>query len=394
MNDYFVTWTKQRDLVSLPIIGAADDEYHLADGLRVYDFVSTSFQAHFGHSNQRIIEAMVQQIRSLPIASPKASFPLKQEVSTRLLKLLDQPAGKIFYTVSGAESVENALKMARRFTGRTIVLARKKSYHGASLGAMSVSGDWRRNDHLTFDEGTVRIPEPDEDPTAELTCEVIRQTGPEKIAALIVEPISGTNGVCIPEQSWFDGIRKLCDEFGILLIIDEVLCGFGRCGTPFAFQHYRVRPDMVCMSKGITGGYVPFGAVWLGPQLSKFYDENVLTCGLTNYAHPLGLAAMGAVLDILDDRDFQTNHQALIRQFDQSLRTMAERCSATALRVRGLLSAIEFGDRTLPPWNDWVQNGLYVFSKGNMLILAPPLTSTSNRLCEAFQHAEKVLRSQ
>jgi len=393
MPDYFVTWTKQRDLISLPVVGAADDEFHLADGSRVYDFVSTSFQSHFGHSNQRIISAIVNQLQTLPIASPKASFSLKHEVSIRLLKLLGLPEGKIFYTVSGAESVENAIKIARRVTRRPIILARKKSYHGASLGAMSVSGDWRRDDHLAFDEGTVRIPEPDQDPTCELTRDVIRQTGPEKIAAVIVEPISGTNGVCIPEQSWFNGLRSACDEFGILLIIDEVLCGFGRCGTPFAFQHYRVKPDLVCMSKGITGGYVPFGAVWLSQQISDFYNNNVLTCGLTNYAHPLGLAAMGAVLDVLADDGFKRDCQALCDQFSQSLTEMGKQFGASALRVRGLLAAVEFGDRKLPAWDVWVKNGLYVFSKGNMLVLAPPLVSQPERLVDAFSQAATVLNS-
>ena len=214
-DHYFITWSKQLGADALPVSGARHDEFILDDGRSIYDFTSTSFQAGFGHSCEPIRQRIHQQLDRMPIASPKATFDLKQIVSRRLLEYVglddgQANAGKIFYTVSGSEAVENALKIARHITGRKIVLSRKKSYHGASLGSMSVSGDWRSLPHAGFSEGTVRIPEPDDDPDAAKTTEIVRKTGPGNIAAVIVETISGANGVVIPPLSWWDGLTRLC----------------------------------------------------------------------------------------------------------------------------------------------------------------------------------------
>ncbi len=378
---------------SLNIERAEHDEFILSDGSRLYDFISTSFQASFGHSNQPIVDHITRQLHELPICTPKGTFSLKERVSRELISLTGQNQGKVFYTVSGAESVENAIKMARRVTGRPIILARKKSYHGASLGAMSVSGDWRSDEHLTFDEGTARIPEPDVDPNADGVREVIEQVGPERIAAIIVETISGTNGVVIPPPGWFAGLRKICDQWGLILILDEVLVGFCRCQTPFAFQSLDAKPDMICMSKAITGGYIPFGAVWVSQSIAQFYDDQILIGGLTNYAHPLGLAAMGAVLDQINERTFRENLTRLEAVFQDGVQSIAQTFNASAVRIQGMLAAIEFGDRELPPWTTWVANGLYLFTKGNMMILAPPLVSEEKRLDEAFEKMRETLRS-
>jgi taurine--2-oxoglutarate transaminase len=292
--------------------------------------------------------------------------------------------GKLFYTVSGAESVENALKIARQVTQRPLVLARHKSYHGASLGAMSVSGDWRSDAHLTFAAGTLRIPEPADDPNATGAARVIEAAGPESIAAIIVEPISGTNGVHIPPQTWVDGIQYLCRQHGIKIIIDEVFCGFGRTGPDFAFQAFGWNPDLVCLSKAISGGYIPFGAVWASPEIAQYYQDQTLVCGLTNYAHPLGLAALEGVLDILDSEIYQSNKTVLAETFASGLSQLAERLGQPTVRCRGLLAAVEWSQWTLPTWQQFLEVGLYVFTKQNMLILAPPLVSQPARLRAAF----------
>jgi taurine---2-oxoglutarate transaminase len=389
---YFYSWTKQAGFSPFEVELGEHDEFVQPNGKRVYDFTSTSFQTSFGHSNRLIIDAITRQLGQMPIASPKAAFPLKTEVSQKLLGLLGFNDGKVFYTVSGAESVENALKMARRITGKPVILARKRSYHGASLGAMSVSGDWRSDEHLNFTQGTERIPEPDKDPDASGVREVVKRVGAERIAAVIVEPISGTNGVVIPPEGWFQGLRRVCDEFGILLICDEVLCGFHRCGSAFAFQGFQVRPDMVCMSKAISGGYIPFGAVWVNSEMARFYDEQVLVGGLTNFAHPLGLAALSGVLSQISEPSFRENLNLLEQTFSAKIQELAARRAATAVRVRGMLAAIEFGERVLPTWHQFVQEGLYVYTKGSMLILAPPLISTTARLRAAFDQLEQGLQ--
>ncbi len=394
-EQYFLTWNRQVGAASLPVYAARKDEFILKDGQKLYDFTSTSFQANFGHSCEPIRQRIHQQLDRMAIASPKAIFSLKEIVSRRLLDFLELDdgeanLGKLFYTVSGSESVENALKIARHWTGRDIVLARKNSYHGASLGSMSVSGDWRSEPHLNFSAGTVRIPEPEDDPDATKAAAVIQQTGPDKIAAIIVETISGTNGVVIPPQSWWDGISNLCRQHGILLICDEVLAGFGRTGRPFAFHHFGLRPDLVCMSKAISGGYVPFGAVWVSDEIAARYDDEVLACGLTNYGHPLGLAALDAVLDLLTDVSFAAQKQQLEMTFAELVTRFADQHKdVSGFRQRGLLAAIDFhGD--LPPWQSFIDAGVYVCLKDNMLILAPPFISQPDRLERAFQVLDKV----
>ena len=384
MKSFYYSWTAQNAAVDFSVERAEGDEFVLIDGRRIYDFISTSFQANFGHNHATIKKRIVEQLNVMPIASPKATFDLKTRVSNQLLDLIGLGPGKVFYSTSGSESVENALKMARQLTGRKIVLARKKSYHGATLGSLSVTGDWRNDPHLTFDDGTVRIPEHDEDPDLVATQKIIAETGSENIAAFILETISGTNGMSVPPPGWFHGIQSLCREHGIMLILDEVLVGFGRCGSHFAFQDYGLEPDLITLSKAITGGYVPFGAVWTSPAIANRYDDEVLACGLTNYGHPLGLAALESVLDTLADPSFQSNKAELEKTFANAIQTIGELPSVTTTRCRGLMGAIEF-DRPAPTWQQGFEAGLHLFSTNQMTILAPPYVSTPDRLKRAFE---------
>ena len=388
---FYYTWNHQPAADLFLVDRAEQDEFVLQDGRRVYDFISTSFQANFGHNHPVIREAIHRQLDVMPIASPKASFELKQRVSARLNELIGLAGGKVFYTVSGSESVENALKMARQMTGRTKILARKKSYHGASLGALSVTGDWRNEPHFTLDEHTVRIPEPSDDPLLETTRQIISCTGADHIAACIIETISGTNGVAIPSREWFKGIVALCREHDILLIMDEILCGFGRTAPSFAFQEYQLQPDFVCLSKGITGGYIPFGAVWTGPRVVEYYDSEKMSCGLTAYAHPLGLAALEGVLDLMSDPAFQENKMAIEHLFGQTMREIRAWPLVSEVRCRGLLAAIDLLDRSAPNWQTMLDGGLHAFSNENTVILSPPLISTPARLAEALDVLKRLL---
>jgi taurine--2-oxoglutarate transaminase len=391
MNDFYYSWMRQDSAVDFPVAKAEADEFVLENGRRIYDFISTSFQANFGHSESSIQARIASQLATMPVASPKSTFALKQSVSSRLNELIDRGEGKIFYTVSGSEAVENALKIARQLTGRKIILARQKSYHGATLGALSVTGDWRNDPHVTFDEGTVRIPDHDEDPDGSMTRAIIDAHGANNIAALILETISGTNGMSVPTQKWFAAIQSLCRDHGIMLILDEVLVGFGRCGMDFAFHRYHLRPDLVTMSKAISGGYVPFGAVWTSGEIAKHYDENVLACGLTNYGHPLGLAALEAVLDLLDDESFQVQKRTNEKLFGDFLSGLAERHSSVVeLRQRGLMAAI-YLDRPAPSWQTAFDAGLHLYSKKNMSILAPPYNTDSERMLKALAKFSELL---
>ncbi len=389
---YYVTWNHQPPTDAFRVQSAMHDEFILDDERRVYDFISTSFQTNFGHSHSLIVDSIQQQLHTMPVASPKAAFSLKSEVSTGLHQYLGLDDGRLFFTTSGSESVENALKMARQVTGRTKILARSASYHGASLGALSVTGDWRNSPHFTIDEQTIRIPEPFDDPTFAETRRLIEDSDPANIAAMIFETISGTNGVEIPPPSWYAAVTETCREHDIKLIADEVLCGFGRCQDPFAFQAYGLKPDFVCMSKGISGGYVPFGAVWTGPSIATYYEEHPLTCGLTNYAHPLGLAALGSVLHLLNDESF-LNHQRLLQvAFDEQLTELRSLPGVRQIRHRGLLAAIDFEDDFgVPNWQTCFEGGLHLFSHPQRMVLAPPFVSTVTRLCQAFTDLRAIL---
>ena len=390
MNSYYYSWTAQKSTVDFGVESAKHDEFILKGGRPIYDFICTSFQANFGHTHPLIVERMIKQFRSMPIASPKSTFDLKQTVSERLNEILGLGAGKLFYTVSGAESVENALKIARQITGRPIVLARRNSYHGASLGALSVTGDWRNGPHLTFDQGTVRIPDHEGSDSLDEIEATIDQVGSNQIAAVILETIGGTNGMSVPPKQWLKGIEALCQRDGLMLILDEVLVGFGRCGSAFAFHDYGVIPDMVCMSKGITGGYVPFGALWTSPKIAKHYDDEVLCCGLTNYGHPVGLAATDAVLDILSDHDFIASKSKLESVFAEALQPLTQRSDVEEVRTRGLMAAIFF-NRPAPSWQAGFDAGLHLFSKNNFVILAPPFISTPDRLLSAVSTFRTLL---
>lgn len=392
MVDFYYSWSKQSVAPDFPVVGARDDCFLLADGREVYDFISTSFQASFGHSHAGIVRAIKRQLDQMPIASPKTSFDLKQNVSRRLLDAIGLGGGKLFYTVSGAESVENALKIARQITGRPLVAARQKSYHGASLGALSVTGDWRNAAHRTLNEWTVRIPEHDQDPDLAETRRRFDSVGTDQVAAVILETISGTNGMSIPPQRWLAGIQDLCRDIGAMLILDEVLVGFARCGPMFAFHDYDLSPDMVCMAKAISGGYIPFGAVWTSPSIARHYDNETMACGLTNYGHPLALAAAEAVLETLADPDFQQRKTELETEFARRIDEIARLPIVQTTRHRGLMAAIEL-TMPAPTWAQAIAAGLHLYSSGNLIMLAPPYVSTRESLDAAFNRLVDLLQN-
>lgn len=388
---YFFTWTQQRGASHLPHSHASGASVFLEDGRCLLDLVSTNFQAAFGHGNAAIIDAMRAQLDSFAVASPKAVFPLKDDVTHRLIDYLRLAEGKIFYTVSGAEAVENALKMARQITGRPHILARGKSYHGASLGALSATGDWRGEGHFSLSEWTLRIPEPEDDPALSRTAAIIDKIGAERIACFILEPITGMNGVIVPEHAWWDGIQRLCRERGILLVLDEVSTGFGRTGKPFAFHHFGLSPDFVCMAKAISGGYVPFGAVWAAQGVADWYEERVLSCGLTSYAHPLGLAAMDAVLAQLASPAFKAQMDMIGARFTAELNLLRESPAVASISQAGLLAAVYLTPGRRLRWEEGVEAGLHLAVAEDRVVLAPPYVMTTEEMAAGMRALRALL---
>ncbi len=388
---YLFTWSQQKNPDYFEQKSGKGAYIILKDDREVLDLSSISFQAIFGHSPLFLKKAIKNQLEEIPLCSPKSVFTLKNQASEKLLEHLNlSENGKIFYTTSGAESLENAFKLARQLSGKKIILARKKSYHGATLGALSVTGDWRQNDHFTIDDWTARIPEPEEDPDLKVTEEIIKKIGAEKISAFCLETITGANGVIIPHQNWWDGISYLCKKYKILLILDEVICGFYRTGKKFGFHHYNLSPDIVCLSKGITAGMIPFGACWFAPQLSEEFEQRTLSAGMTNYAHPLGLICLYEILKFFETPKFQKQHQNLIKNFQKLVYQISKNPKVKATRQIGLLAAIDLEEA--PTWKEFFNNGIYLVVKENMAILAPSYNTSLKDLKKGFSIFEQTIQ--
>lgn len=387
---YYISWTKQKDASTFEIERVEGCQIFTKTGKTLIDMSSISYQAHFGHNHPVIIKHIKAQLDTVPMSSPKGIYPNKNKATYDLLDYMELKEGKIFYTTGGAESVENALKIARDITKKKIVLARRNSYHGATLGALAATGDWRNPAHMTPEGWVVRIPEPSETDAIAKTREIILKHDPKNIAAIIIETITGGNGVYAGTKEWWQGLRKLCDEFGILLIMDEVVCGFGRTGKPFGYMHYDVKPDLICLAKGITGGMIPFGAVWTSQKIADHYEENILCCGLTNYAHPLGMAAMQGVLEILHDKNFQNQLKNIEILFADELKKLKALSLVKEIRVHGMLCAVDL-HKTVDG-KKFMEAGLYLVAQTNRLILAPPLIITEDLLKSAMTKIAQVLK--
>jgi len=387
---YYISWSKQKDAASFEIERVDGCRIFSPDGKVFTDMTSISYQAHFGHNHPVIIRYLKEQLDSVPMSSPKGIYPHKNEATLDLLHYMDKKDGKIFYTTGGAESVENALKIARDFTKKKIVLARQNSYHGATLGALAATGDWRNPAHMTPEGWVVRIPEPYEADALKKTREIILQNSPDQIAAIIIETITGGNGVYAGTKDWWIGLRALCDEFNILLIMDEVVCGFERTGKPFGYMHYGVEADLICLAKGISGGMIPFGAVWTSQKIALYYEDHLLCCGLTNYAHPMGIAAMRGVLEIVKDKNFQTNLKKVETVFSDELSKLKSLSIVKDYRVHGMLAAVDLNKSV--DGKKFMEAGLYLVSQTNRIILAPPLIISEELLRDAMAKVTKVLK--
>lgn len=388
---YYITWSTQDKPTAFNFTGSKG-KYFFSYDKKIWDCLSTSSQSIFGHSEKKIKGEIIKQIDSFCVASPKADTADKQIAAEGLLELLGLK-GKIFYTVSGAESIENALKMARQVSGRDHILARSNSYHGATLGALSVTGDWRHENHLSLGQYTTRIPEPFDDPSGIQTREIVEKAGPEKFAAFCLETVSGINGVIIPPKSWWSAIQSLCDEYGIMLILDEVFTGFGRTAKPFAFHHFpEIRPDFVTMSKSITGGYVPFGALYTSNTIFNYYKKNILSCGLTNYGHPLGLAALKAVLEIFKQPGFNKELDNKSTYFKKKIEILKEEFNIVEERTIGFLTYLRFNKMKEFKLQTFIDNGLYLHAKKDVIVMAPPVIWDEENYDTVFEKLTKILK--
>ncbi|HVN56378.1 MAG TPA: aminotransferase class III-fold pyridoxal phosphate-dependent enzyme [Anaerolineaceae bacterium] len=428
MEHNFWTWSAQARVNPIPVTRAKGVYFWDAAGKRYLDFNSMVMNVNIGHGDERVIAAIADQARELPFAGPGMATRPRALLGKLLSEVTPTGLDYFLYTLGGADANENAIKLARGFTGRPKILARYRSYHGATYGAVSATGDPRRAawEPLTM-PGVVHFLDPyryrstfhrtnpeitEEEFTRDYLNhleEIIQYERPETIAAVMLETVTGTNGIIIPPQGYLQGVRELCDRYGILLIADEVMSGFGRTGTWFAVDHWGVRPDLMTMAKGLTSGYAPLGAVAMRSEIAHSYDERVYEGGLTYNGHPISLAAAIAVIEVMRRDRLVERCTEMGETLNEMLAELLERHpSVGEVRSIGLFGVIElvrnrktrepmapFGGSS-PEMNalkkSLLEQGLFAYTHWHTVLVIPPLVITREQLSEGFSILDKALR--
>ncbi|GAC1468044.1 MAG: aspartate aminotransferase family protein [Chloroflexota bacterium] len=348
------SWSAQGNLAPIAVAGGEGAWFWDADGTRYLDFSSQQvISLTLGHQHPRVVQAIKDQAETLCFAAPSYANEPKGVLAHKIADVTG--LAKTFFTLGGAEAVENAVKIARQYTGRHKIITRYRSYHGATHVAMSASGDFRRWAAEPSATGMVRVPDPfvyrspfGDDPetvgrkTVEFVEEVIGYEGPGTIAAMLVESVTGSNGILIPPDNYFPLLQEMLRKYGILLIVDEVMSGFGRTGAWFAYQHWGVQPDMITMAKGLTSSYLPLGAVAVSEPIARHFDDRVLWAGLTYAGHPVSCAAGVAALEVLEEEGLVDHARDLGEIVKARLLQMKERHPCVGdVRSIGLFSVLE-----------------------------------------------------
>jgi taurine--2-oxoglutarate transaminase len=378
---------------------------------------------NIGHADERVNNAILKQLNKVAYVAPTTSVTAARAEAGRLIKeVAPKNLTKVFFTNGGADANENAIKIARWYTGRQKVAARYRSYHGATAGAIALTGDPRRWAAEPAIPGVIRIPDfypyragrdlndaAYADEVLRATEEVLQFEGPHTVAAIILEPVVGTNGILIPSERYFKGMRALCTKYGILMICDEVMSGFCRTGEWFACQHWGVEPDMLSMAKGLTSAYVPLGAVMVSKEIADHFESRPLAAGLTYNSHSVGCAAAIACINVYKDDKILDNTRKMGKILKEELGKMtAKHPSIGDARSIGLFSMIEFvKDRKtrepLTPYNPKPadlgamvpfaaylrEQGLFTFVRWNTVFMNPPLIINEQQLREGLAIIDK-----
>ena len=423
----FWTWSAQKKVSPIPVVKASGVYFWDANNKRYLDFNSMVMCVNIGHGNRKVIQAIKDQADQLPFAGPGMATKPRAALGKLLSEITPGNLNHFLYTLGGADANENAIKLARAYSGRFKILARYRSYHGASLGAMAATGDPRRTAwepgvvpgvvhfldpyryRSTFHQNQPEISDEEfcTDYLAHLE-EIITFERPETIAALMIESVTGTNGIIIPPPGYLQGVRALCDKYGILLIVDEVMSGFGRTGRWFAVDHWDVVPDLMTMAKGLTSGYAPLGAVAMRPEIAHHFDEIVYEGGLTFNGHPISLAAAIANIEVIRDEQLLENSRLMgevMREKNDML--FQKHISIGATRNIGLFGIIELvksrkTKEPICPFNgsstemaalkkQLLDKGLFLYTHWHTLLLIPPLIINASELEEGYAILDETL---
>jgi len=411
-------WSAQSKVDPIPVASAKGIYFYTPEGKRFIDFNSQLMSVNIGHGDPRVIQAISDQAATLAYANPFMATEVRARLGAKLAEITPGDIDTFFFTNGGAEANENAIKLARFFTGRHKIIARYRSYHGATAGAISLTGDPRRWAAEPGIPGVVHVLDPYHGiergwESAESSLAMIEETiqleGPNTIAAFILEPVTGTNGVLIPPAGYLEGLRKICDKYGILMIADEVMSGFGRTGEWFAVDHWKVVPDLLCMAKGLTSSYLPLGAVGMRHHIAQHFQDKVFYGGLTYNSHPMGCAAALATIRVYEEDHLIANAKkmgAVLKALGEDLQ--AKHPSVGAVRSIGLFGIVELirsrkTRQPLAPFNGtsdemaalgrfFREQGLYTFVRWNTFFTNPPLCITEQQLREAFAIIDRGLQ--
>ncbi len=417
------SWSTQGAINPKAIIGGEGVFFWDGDGKRYFDMSSQLVNLNIGHGNKAVIKAIQEQAERLCYASPSFAVDVRSQLAKTVVELAPKNMSKVFFTLAGADANENAIKIAKMYTGRQKFFSRYRSYHGSTYGAANLTGEPRRYTCEPGIPGFVKFFDPYvyrapvDFPTEEAATkyylsqlrEQILYEGRGSVAAVHMESITGSNGVLIPPKGYMQGVREICDEFGILMICDEVMTGFGRTGEWFAVNHWDVEPDIITFAKGITCGYAPLGGVLVSKKIADFFDGNFLSCGLTYSAHPLGCAAGIAALEFYKEAGLIAQAKERGVLLGELLEDIKSRhASVGDVRYIGLFSAVELvrSKETKKPLVEYgadpekimpkivgklSEKGFYTYSHENCIIVAPPLIITEAELKEALAILDEVL---
>ena len=422
----FHSWSAQRALDPVVVTGGLGSTFWDAAGTRYLDFSSQLVNLNLGHQHPKVVAAIQEQAAQLCTIAPSFANPARSEAARRIAEVAPGDLSHVFFTNGGTEANEHAVKMARLTTGRHKILAAYRSYHGATTGSITLTGDPRRWANEPAMPGVVRFfgPYPyrsafhsdsaEQEAARALQHleEVFMFEGPQTIAAVVLESVVGTNGILVPPPGYLAGVRELCDRHGVLLICDEVMSGFGRCGEWFAVDRWGVVPDLITFAKGVNSGYVPLGGVVLGEKVYDTFAERPFPGGLTYSGHPLACAAAVATIDVMHEERIPERVRDLgERVVGPRLEKLRDRHpSVGEVRGLGLFWAIELvrdpGTREmLVPYNasgaaakpmaDVVAackaRGVWPFTHFNRVHVVPPLVITEEELLQGIDAIDDAL---
>jgi taurine---2-oxoglutarate transaminase len=415
----FFSWSVQKAVQPIPVTGGEGITYWDAAGRHFKDFSAQLMNLNIGYQHPKVIAAIQEQATRLCAAHPSMATEPKGLLGRMIAELAPGSLNKTFFTLGGAEANENAIKFARLYSGRHKIITRYRSYHGATYGAITLSGDYRRPPVEPGIPGVVHVFDPycyrcvfgQEPQTCRRECishieEVIRFEGPDTVAALLMEGVTGSNGIIVPPDDYWPRLREITRKYGVLLISDEVMSGFGRTGEWFAVDNWGVEPDIMTIAKGLTSGYMPMGGVVVSDDIARHFDERMLYMGLTYFGHPLSAAAAVATLQVYQEEGLVANSKRLGQVLAARLQELKEKLPGVGdVRSIGLFSVIEMvSDRqSREPMGAAVMDairgrlfadGLTTFINKNMIFVCPPLVINEVELLDGLQIIERAIAAE